>query len=77
MTVQEELNYDFAGRSPRNNAVARDVDFPNFIRIGDPSAGEKMVIFYHGWVRGTELRLPITSAVAELTGVFPQRIETD
>jgi hypothetical protein len=51
--------------------------FSDFIRIEDPNTEEKVIIFFHDWAGDTELDLPITSAVEELTDAPLQRIETE
>lgn len=51
--------------------------FSDFIRIGDPGTGEAVIVFFHDWAGDTELRLPITSAIAELTDGLLRRIETE
>lgn len=57
--------------------MVEDVPFRDFIRIDDPTTGEKVIIFHHDWAGEMKLRPPITSAVAELTDVSPRRIETE
>lgn len=51
--------------------------YPKFIRMPDPETGEAVIVFKHDWADETELRLGLISAVAELTEVSPQQIETE
>jgi hypothetical protein len=51
--------------------------FSEFIRIEDPDTEEEVIVFFHDWAADTEFRLPITSAVAELTDAPPQSIVTE
>jgi hypothetical protein len=57
--------------------VIETVAFSEFIRIEDPGTEEEVIVFFHDWAGDTELHLPITSAVEELTDAPLQRIEAE